>query len=72
MRSALRVINATPCSIQRVGSRFIGSHEAEWAFTLIAVMIALSSAFFSWRQARSKLVIVCLSLGVAGCYLSSD
>ena len=55
-----------PAVFSALGLGLLLSHEAEWAFTLIAVMIALSSAIFSWRQARSKLVIVCLSLGVIG------
>ena len=55
-----------PAVFSALGLGLLLSHEAEWAFTLIAVMVALSSAFFSWRQARSKLVIVCLLLGVAG------
>lgn len=45
-------------------------HEAEWGFTLVAVVFAAAALFLGWRRHRSFIVVLALGAGIAGLLLA--
>ena len=55
-----------PAAFGALGLSVLLSHEAEWAFTLIAIAFAGGALVVGWRVHRSRTVAVLLSLGIVG------
>ena len=55
-----------PAAFGALGVGFLLGHETEWALTLTAVAFGFGALLMGWRQHRSVLVAVCLSLGIVG------
>lgn len=55
-----------PAAFGAVGLGALLSHEAEWAFTLVAVMLGAGASLASWRRYRSIPVAGLLILGIVG------
>ncbi len=53
-----------------LGLRFLLGHEAEWAFTLVAIALASAALTLGWRRHRSLLVAALLALGMVGLLVS--
>lgn len=55
-----------PAALGALGLGFLLGHEAEWVFTLIAVLFAGGALVLGWRRHRSRLVAGLLALGIVG------
>jgi hypothetical protein len=55
-----------PAAFGALGLSVLLSHQAEWAFTLIAIAFAGGALVVGWRVHRSRTVAVLLSLGIVG------
>ena len=55
-----------PAAFSALGLGFLLGHEAEWAFTLIAVGLGTGALILGWRQHRSTKVASILALGIVG------
>ena len=55
-----------PAAFGALGLGMLLSQTAEWAFTIVAVSIAVGALVLSWRQHRSVAVAGLLSLGIVG------
>ena len=55
-----------PAAFGALGLGALLGHEAEWGFTVVAILFAAAAAAVGWSRHRSKLVIGLLALGVAG------
>ena len=55
-----------PVALSAVGLGVLISHEAEWAFTVVAIVFALGAMVLGWRQHGSVPVVGLLALGIVG------
>jgi hypothetical protein len=55
-----------PAAFGALGLGALMGHEAEWAFTLVAVAFGSATLVFGWRRHRSKYVAGLLALGLTG------
>ena len=55
-----------PAAFSALGLGFLMGHEAEWVFTLIAVVLGLCALVLGWRQHRSFRVAGLLAIGIVG------
>ena len=74
----LGVIASTTCAIHcaftallpgvlvALGLGVVIGHEAEWAFTITALLFACGALAISWRRHRSPVVGVMFGVGIAG------
>lgn len=56
----------SPAAFGALGLGLLLGHEAEWVFTLVAVVVAAGALALGWRRHRSVPVAVLLVLGIAG------
>ena len=56
----------TPALLSALGVGVLIGHEAERAFTGVAVAIAFGALVYGWRRHRSPVVAALLVLGIAG------
>lgn len=59
-----------PAAFGSLGLGFMLRSEAEWAFTLIAVVLATGAMVVGWRRHRSVLVVGLLAAGISGLLVS--
>lgn len=55
-----------PVALGTLGLGALFGHEAEWVFTLVAVVFASAALVLGWRRHRSVLAASLLALGIAG------
>jgi hypothetical protein len=55
-----------PSLFSTLGLAALMGHEAEWGFTIAAIVFALAALFTGWRRHRSRAVAATLGLGAAG------
>lgn len=55
-----------PGTLGALGLGALLGHEAEWGLTLAAIVFASTALLLGWRRHRSRGVVLCLGLGVAG------
>lgn len=59
-----------PVAFGALGLGFLLGHEAEWVFTLIAIVFATAALTAGWRRHRSRGVALLLLVGIAGLLVS--
>ena len=59
-----------PVVFTALGLSFLMGHEAEWVFTSIAILFAMSALVLAWRQHRSIRVIGLFTIGIIGLLVS--
>ena len=59
-----------PGILAALGISWFAGHKTEWAFTIIAVVIALAAILSAWRSHRSHMALTFLSVGAIGLLLS--
>ncbi len=59
-----------PTALGALGLGFVLGQGAEWAFTLLAVVLAGAAMVTGWRRHRSVTVMVLMTLGVVGLLVS--
>jgi len=64
------VCAVAPGILATLGISWLAGHKTEWAFTMIAVSIALVAMVSAWRSHRSHLALSLLSIGAVGLMLS--
>ncbi|MEM7052745.1 MAG: MerC domain-containing protein [Acidobacteriota bacterium] len=60
------VCSLLPGVLAAIGFAGLLSHEAEWAFTLVAVLSASTALFIAWREGSARAVGVLLAAGIIG------
>lgn len=78
----LGAIASTACAVHCLGSALLPGaiavlglgavfgHEAEWAFTVTAVLLATVALVLGWRRHRSRPIAAALSVGIVALMLS--
>lgn len=59
-----------PVAFGALGLGFLLGHEAEWVFTLVAIVFATAALTAGWRRHRSRGVALLLLVGIAGLLVS--
>ena len=59
-----------PAAFGAFGLGILLGHEAEWAFSLVAIAFATGALVLGWRRHRSIVVTLLLALGIVGLFSS--
>jgi hypothetical protein len=59
-----------PALLGTLGLGVLSSHEAEWGFTLVAVVLALGALWLGYRRHRSGRIAVVFGVGIVALVLS--
>ena len=55
-----------PTALALLGLDFLSGHGAEWAFTVLAVLIGLVAGIQVWRSHRRPSVLILFAVGIIG------
>ncbi|MGB0648249.1 MAG: MerC domain-containing protein [Bradymonadia bacterium] len=55
-----------PTALALLGLDFLSGHGAEWAFTVLAVLIGLVAGIEVWRSHRRPSVLILFAIGIIG------
>jgi len=55
-----------PSVLSAMGLGALLGHEAEWGFTIVAVVLAAAALILGWRRHQSRPVMVLLGAGITG------